>query len=157
MKKTTIEILVLFLLLFAAESSAFAQGGPPPGGGRRGGFDPEEMVKREKQNVYKIIEDLSDDQKMLLDGIYDEFNVSFRELRDEIRKTRDFQNMRPKMEALRDEKNELIKDVLNEEQFARYMGMMEKQQKKRKENMQRRGEQRDQQNTPASEEESQGN
>jgi hypothetical protein len=106
-------------------------GGPPPGGGGPGGFDPDEMVKREKQNVYKSITDLTDDQITLLDGIYEEFSVSFKEIRDEVMKTRDFQNMRPKMEALMKEKDDLIRDVLNEEQFAIYTAIVEDRRRQR--------------------------
>jgi hypothetical protein len=115
---------MLFTLFFAPAASIYAQpqGGRGPG---PGGFDPDEMVKREKQNLFKSIEDLTDDQKLLLDGIYDEFALSIRELRDEMRQTRDFQAMRPKMMALREEKDGLIKDVLNEGQYAIYLGLME--------------------------------
>jgi hypothetical protein len=96
------------------------------------------MIKREKQNVYKAVEDLSADQKLLLDGIYDEFSLSFKELRDEMMQSRDFQAMRPKMEALRDEKDGLIKDVLSEDQFLIYQGLMDNRRKQMQENMQRR-------------------
>jgi len=144
MKNTGKTIIITALLLLAGSVSLFAQQGPPPGGppgGGRGGFDPDEMVKREKQNVYKAIEDLSDDQKLLLDGIYDEYIVSFKELRDEMRESRDFQAMRPKMDALRNEKDQLIKDVLNEDQFAIYQGIMDSRRRQMRENMQRRQDQ----------------
>ena len=137
MKNRGIQILLSSLIVLSAVT-AFAQG-PPPGGrqGRGRGFNPDEMIQREKQNVYKAIEDLSEDQKLLLDGIYDEYGTSFKELRDEVMETRDFQSMRPKMLALRDEKDGLIKDVLNEDQFALYQGLMDKQQRQRREAMER--------------------
>jgi hypothetical protein len=142
MRKDIFLALMIFLSITAG-MSAFAQ---RPGGGRGpGGFDPDEMIKREKQNVFKAIEDLSDDQELLLDGIYDEFSLSFKELRDEMRQTRDFQAMRPKMEALRDEKDGLIKDVLSEDQFVIYEGLMDNRRKQMQENAQRR---RDGQNRP---------
>lgn len=135
MRKDVFLGLMVFLSITTA-ISAFAQ---RPGGGRGpGGFDPDEMIKREKQNVFKAVEDLSDDQKLLLDGIYDEFSLSFKELRDEMRQTRDFQAMRPKMEALRDEKDGLIKDVLSEDQFLIYQGLMDNRRRQMQENMQRR-------------------
>lgn len=136
MKKEFVLVSLTVLLSFVLIVPAFAQG---PGGGRGpGGFDPDEMIKREKQNVFKAIEDLSDDQKLLLDGIYDEFSLSFKELREEMMQTRDFQAMRPKMEALRDEKDGLIKDVLSAEQFVIYQGLMENRRRQMQENMQRR-------------------
>lgn len=132
MKEIERQSLIIILLMCTGLTPLFAQGPPPggPGGGPgRGGFDPDEMIKREKQNVYKAITDLSDDQKLLLDGIYEEFSITFKELRDEMRATRDFQAMRPKMEALRTEKNELIGDVLNDDQYAIYLSLVEERRK----------------------------
>lgn len=83
-------------------------------------MSPEDMVAREKQNVYKELENLSADQKLLLDGIYDEFTQTFKEARDEIMKTRNWDKMREKMEELRIEKDGLIGDVLNDDQFLVY-------------------------------------
>jgi len=125
---------ILFLIL-STSISVFAQ----PRGRGPGSFDPDEMIKREKQNVFKAIADLSDDQKLLLEGIYDEFSMSFKELREEMMQTRDFQAMRPKMQALRGEKDGLIKDVLNEDQFLIYRGIMDNRRRQMEENVQRRG------------------
>ena len=140
MKRISIQSIIVIIALTSFAQIPFAQGqGRPPGGRGPGGFDPNEMVKREKQNLYKKVEDLSEDQKMLLDGIYDEFAVSIGELREEMRQTQDRQSMRPKMMALRDEKDELIKDVLNEQQFGIYEAMMENNRKQMRERMQQRG------------------
>lgn len=146
MKLINKQILLLTFLLFAGLTSLLAQGPPPgggpgrgPGGGRGPGFDPDEMIKREQQNVYKAITDLSDDQKLLLDGIYDEFSLSFKELREEMRETRDFKAMRPKMEALQAEKNELFGDVLNEDQYAIYLNLVEERKKQRANRSQNNG------------------
>jgi hypothetical protein len=146
MLKIRNSILLAIMTLFVS-TQLMAQGGPPPGGGP-GGFDPDEMVKREKQNVYKEITDLSDDQKTLLDGIYEEFSVSFKEIRDEVMKTRDFQNMRPKMEALMKEKDDLIRDVLNEDQFAIYNGIVEDRRKQRQARMPQNDQPQPTENTP---------
>ena len=129
----SLAIMTLFVSVQLMAQTGPPPGGPPPGGGGPGGFDPDEMVKREKQNVYKEITDLTEDQKTLLDGIYEEFSVSFKEIRDEVMKTRDFQNMRPKMEALMKEKDDLIRDVLNEDQFAIYTGINEARRRQRQE------------------------
>ena len=78
------------------------------------------MIKREKQALYTKITDLSEDQKLLLDGIYDEFGVTLKETFEEIRNSGSREGMREKMMALRKEKDELVKDVLNEDQFVIY-------------------------------------
>ena len=123
MKTSGIQTLIFSALFCTFSISLFAQPGGGPGG--PGGFDPDEMIKREKQNVLKAVTDLTDDQKLLLDGIYDEFSMSFKELREEMMQSRDFQAMRPKMEALRKEKDDLMRDVLNEDQFNIYLGIVE--------------------------------
>ena len=97
--------------------SSFSQ---PPGGRRGGG--PDEMIKREKQALYTKITDLSDDQKLLLDGIYEEFGVTLKETFEEMRNSSstDREGRRAKFMALRKEKDELVKDVLNEDQYKIY-------------------------------------
>lgn len=107
---------LLFSATFIVLSlTAFSQ---PPGGRRGGG--PDEMIKREKQAVYTKITDLSEDQKLLLDGIYEEFGTTLKETFEEMRSSGSREGMREKMTALRKEKDELVKDVLNEEQFKIY-------------------------------------
>ena len=87
-----------------------------------------DMVSREKQTLYKNISDLSEDQKLLLDGIYDEFALTMKQNMEEMRNNRgsmDRESMRAKMDALREEKNNLIKDVLNSDQYAIYLDQIE--------------------------------
>jgi len=94
---------------------------------RGGRFDPNELILREKQNLYREVASLSNDQIMLIDDIYDEYAQSLTELRDEVRKTRNWEEMRPKMQALRAEKDGLMIDVLNENQYAVYQQLSESQ------------------------------
>ncbi len=96
-----------------------------PGGG------PEVMLAREKQNVLENVENLSEDQKMLVSGIYDEFTVSLKEKFEEARESGSREGMREKMQALRAERDALIKDVLNEEQFMTYKRLTERKRGKR--------------------------
>lgn len=128
----TISNLVFVWVVFLGTGLAplFAQG--PPGG--PGGFDPDEMIKREKQNIFKALTDLTDDQKLLMDGIFDEFALSFKEIREEMMQTRDFQAMRPKMEALRKERDGLVRDVLNDDQYNTYLGVIEERRKQQRAN-----------------------
>lgn len=113
MKKIQFLAVVAFLGL---SFTAFSQGPE----GRRAGGGPEEMIKREKQALYGKVEDLNSDQKLLLDGIYEEFQVTLEETREELRGSGDRDSRREKMETLRAEKDTLIKDVLNEDQYAIY-------------------------------------
>ncbi|MFY0687085.1 MAG: hypothetical protein JXQ90_07975 [Cyclobacteriaceae bacterium] len=142
----TIKILPVLMLLFIG----FISAAQPP---RGGGFDPQDMAKREKEVLIKKLDGLTEDQNLLLSGIYDEYGQSFAEIRNEMRQTRNFEGMRAKMTALRSEKDQLIKDVLNADQFAVYEGLMEDGRKQREERMRQRGEQggprRNQSTTPA--------
>lgn len=113
------------LILFIGTSFSLAAqppGGGRPGGGRPGG-SPEETVKREKQTLYSKVDDLTDDQKLLLDGIYEEFVVTLEEGMKELRESNDREGRREKMQALRKEKDTLIADVLNEDQFKIYQSI----------------------------------
>ena len=83
-------------------------------------FNPEEMVQREKEMVFKEVDNLSSMQTELLNGIYDEFAVTMTETFEEIRATRNWKEMRPRMRALQEDKDLLIKDVLNASQFNKY-------------------------------------
>ncbi|MEQ8882029.1 MAG: hypothetical protein RLQ12_20490 [Cyclobacteriaceae bacterium] len=102
---------LLVLVLVLTVTAVFAQ---------RGGFDRSEMVKREKENVFSKVEGLSADQKLLLEGIYEEYGVTMDETIEEIRKSGDFSQFRTKMPALQKEKDLLVKDVLNAEQYVTY-------------------------------------
>tara|TARA_B100000508_G_C11445508_1_gene271143 strand:- start:483 stop:863 length:381 start_codon:yes stop_codon:yes gene_type:complete len=101
---------LLIFLCICGFTTIYAQ---RPGGG------PETMIAREKQAVLEKITDLSEDQQLLLDGIYDEFAVSLKEL-FENRTPGSREGMREKFRALRTEKDDLIKDVLKEEQYTIY-------------------------------------
>lgn len=131
MKKSQSVSSILIILLSIISFGAIAQ---PPAGR----LSPEEMAQREKQNLYKKITDLSEDQTALVDGIYDEFAQSLDEARKEARENRDREAMRTKMTALREEKDGLMKDVLNDSQWAIYEEMNAAQKKKMEERRQQR-------------------
>ena len=98
---------------------------------QRGG-GPSEFIEREKQAVFKKIEDLSDDQMLLIGGIYDEFGVSLREVFQNRDENTSRESMRAKIEALRTEKDALIGDVLNKEQYVIYAEVSTGQRKREK-------------------------
>jgi len=118
------KLLLVIVIMFSSVSSIIAQRGG-------GGFNRNDMILREKQNLYKELASLSEDQKMLINGIYDEFSQSLGEAMEEVRKTRDWEKMRPTMQALRIEKDELMFDVLNEDQYAVYQELSETQREQR--------------------------
>ena len=109
----TLIILLLGLLTFNTASA------------QRPGGSIEERVAREKQVLMKKVTDLSADQTMLLDGIYDEYGVSLQETFNEVRSTGNWKELRGKMTALREEKDGLIKDVLNDEQYKIYLSIVQ--------------------------------
>lgn len=106
MKKT---ILILYLI-----ASSFIANAQRPGGG------PEEALAREKQVVLEKVENLSADQKALITGIYDEFTTTLKETFEEARSSGNREGVREKIQELRAEKDLLMQDVLDEEQFAKY-------------------------------------
>ena len=114
--KVLFNVLVL-VISFTTLNAQPGRGGRPPGGG------PEEMLSREKQALYKQVTDLTEDQKLLIDGIYEEFAVTLKETFEEMRQTNDREARREKMQSLRKEKDDLIADVLSEEQYAIYTSL----------------------------------
>ncbi|MEO9871946.1 hypothetical protein [Ekhidna sp.] len=108
MKKLLIGILALSSLSIMAQ--------PPVG------LNFNEMVLREQENVMKI-EGINWMQEELLEGIYKEYGQTIKETFEEIRKTRNFGEMRTKMSSLQEEKNLLVKDVLNNDQYQKYMAI----------------------------------
>ena len=133
MKKITVLILsILAVLVFTGDLYA------------QRGWDPKAAATREKNMLYKKAEGLTEDQKMLIEGIYDEYAVSMDEIVQVVRKTRNWREMRPKMTALREEKTLLMQDLLNDTQYAVYANMMAQQEKQ----LQQRRQQREQQAPP---------
>ena len=93
-------------------------------------MDPSDMVNREKQYLYDHLPNVSTDQKELMEGIYAEFLQSITEYRDDVQSGKmERGKMYENMAKLRDEKNLLMKDLLNDEQYSIYMSMVEKNQK----------------------------
>ena len=104
---------------------AFAQ---EPGGQRR---DPAEMIKKEKAMITDNITTLSDDQKLMIDNVFVDYEASMKKARAE--NSGDIGGMREIMQSVRSEKDEAIKGILDEEQNAQYAELVNKgRQEKRK-------------------------
>ncbi|MFY0653409.1 MAG: outer membrane beta-barrel protein [Cyclobacteriaceae bacterium] len=109
MKSLVKRFKILVMLFFMTIGSLFAQ---RPSA--------EDMVKREKQNIYSQVEDITPAQKKLLEEIYTEYAATFKEKMDEIRRTRNYSKYRSTMSSLRQEKDGILADVFNDEQFEVY-------------------------------------
>lgn len=107
--------LILFISLLSF-NMALAQ---------RPGGSIEERVAREKQVLMKKITDLSPDQSMLIDGIYDEYGTTLQETFNEVRASGNWKELRGKMTALKEEKDGLIKDVINDDQYEIYLSVVQ--------------------------------
>jgi protein CpxP len=109
-KKT---LLVIIGVLVA--HLTMAQGGQRP--------DPEEMVKREKTLVLDSIPTLSEDQKMLLDMVYEDYAVSMKSV-FEGAAGGNREGIREKMQAVRATKDESLEGIFSEEQNTKYKQLM---------------------------------
>lgn len=109
--KTTRTLLLLALVIVMSQwAMAQGQGGQRP--------NPAEMVKREKAMILEKITSLSDDQKLILDQVYTDYENSITKLREESSGNRE--GMREKMQAIRATKEEALQGLLNEEQNEQY-------------------------------------
>ncbi|MBN1924560.1 MAG: hypothetical protein JW798_01885 [Prolixibacteraceae bacterium] len=98
----------------------------PPGPGQ---FDPEEMVKRQTE---QMVEDLSlnDDQTKKVEAINRKYGEKTREMFQSAQGN--FEGMREKMETIREEKNGELKAVLTEDQYNKYIEIEKKRMEERR-------------------------
>lgn len=89
------------------------------------GFDVKVMLQRQKETIFKKVENLSPLQKELINGIYDEYGVTLTETFEEVRASGSWAGLREKMEGLGEERNLLVKDVLNDEQYVVFLKIVE--------------------------------
>ncbi|MFT7034788.1 MAG: hypothetical protein ACJA2S_003306 [Cyclobacteriaceae bacterium] len=113
------KVLLLIIGVFTAQL-AIAQG---PGGGQGGQRrSPADMVKVEMTMVLDSITSLSEDQKMIIDAVYEDYQTSLTTLLTESAGNRE--GMREKMQAIRATKDESLEGVLTEEQVIKYKELM---------------------------------
>ena len=92
-------------------------------GGQRQRMDPAQMVAAEKQIVLDSIDGLNEEQKLILNEIYKDYEKSLTAARASA-DTGNREEMRAAMTTVRDEKNASLKAILTEDQYLRYDAMM---------------------------------
>jgi hypothetical protein len=115
--KRTIIMSVIIIGIFIQPISASAQGG------QRQRMDPAQMVAAEKQIVLDSITDLNDEQKLIINEIYKDYEESLTTMRASADQG-NREEMRAAMTSLRNEKNESLKAILTEPQYLKYDAMM---------------------------------
>ncbi len=98
---------ILILLMTLMVSGSMAQG-------QR--MNLADRMDREKKMLYDSIADLSDDQKLLIDQVYLEVSSSVQALQD----SGDMALFREKLPEIQEKKVNAFRDIMSEEQFARF-------------------------------------
>lgn len=98
---------------------------------QRRNFDPTQMANREKEKVYEKLAALTDDQKAIIDVIYENYATSFAEARKNMTPG-DREGMRESMMKVRKEKDDSMKEILTAEQFTEYETLLEELRKNRR-------------------------
>ena len=113
-KKTLLIIMSVFTAQLSIAQGFGGQGGQRP--------DPAQMVKVEKALVLDSITTLSDDQKMLIDMVYEDYSASMKTVFEEAGENRE--GMREKMQAVLTTKDESLEGIFSEEQNTKYKALM---------------------------------
>ena len=103
------KVNLIFLIVFIAVSAGIAQ---------ERTWDPEVMAEREKQVVLDSIPDLSDDQKLVIGEIYQNYAERIKASLDS--SAGDREKMRTAFMEARTAKNELLQEILTADQWAVY-------------------------------------
>jgi hypothetical protein len=107
------------IMTFCSFSISQAQdANPPQQRSQRGG----QFAAMEKQLVLDSLQDLSNDQKLIIESIYTDFEAAINEARAGA--TGDREAMRSTMMGIRDSKNEALQAVLSEEQYKEYEALI---------------------------------
>ena len=107
--------IYLLGILVGISSSSFGQGGP----GMGGQFDPAKMVAAEKQLLLDSITGLNDDQKLIIDQIYKDYEATFAKARESANPD-NREAMRENMLRIRGEKTDALQAILTAEQFSHF-------------------------------------
>lgn len=94
-------------------------------------------VQIEKDSVLVKISNLSADQKLIIESLYADYEASLKKLAQVGRD--DPQAFRQNMQKANQEKNQMMKEVLDEEQWAIFDEMLQVEREKRRQNRGERG------------------
>ena len=113
-------LLGLSIIFSLAATTSMAQGGGPGGGNRS---NPAEMVAKEKQMLLDSIPSINEDQRVILDIIYTDYETEISNQRANANPD-NREAMRTQMRTIRDQKNESLKAILTEDQYKKYNALM---------------------------------
>ena len=99
-------------------------------------MDPEAIVKKENELIFAGIEGLTDKQKEKITKINEDFAAAASDLIDN--RTGNRQEMREKMQALRQEKEKSMQEVFTGMQFEKYKTLMADMRNERRDNRKNR-------------------
>lgn len=105
---------------------------PPGGQGQGRQFDPEQMIKRQTDQMVTDL-GLNADQTKKVEALNRKYSDKMREMFQANRDAGgDFSQMREKMTALREEKNKELKPILTEDQMKKYLELEQKRMEERR-------------------------
>lgn len=110
------------LLLLVIPTLVLAQQGPSVQGRM---VDPEQMANDEKQLLYDSISGLSEDQKIIIDEIYKDFNVASSKA-SEGTDPSNREAFRETMMSIRKEKDEALQAILTSDQYSTFQQLLTK-------------------------------
>jgi hypothetical protein len=127
------KLLLILVTALILPVIGMAQGGP--GGGRQ--FDPERLVAAEKKLLLDSITGLNDDQKLIIEAIYDDYGSALTSARENMSPD-NREAMRKTMIELRDKKSQALKEILTDEQMKSFEAMLERRRAQMRQRRQRR-------------------
>ena len=104
---------------------------------RPGRVNPAKRVQMEKDSVLAKITNLSDDQKLIIESLYSDYESSLSKLTAGGRD--DPQAFRQNIQKAAEEKNQMMKEVLDDEQWTIFNQMLEDERERRKQRRNDRG------------------
>ncbi|MEN8251256.1 MAG: hypothetical protein ABFS32_20155 [Bacteroidota bacterium] len=115
----------LYLIIIILFSSGISHAQNPQGRqGRQGNMrDPAQIANLEKQMILDSITTLNEDQKLIINHIYNDFGEAIKKARTGMEPGNP-EGMRDKMMKVREQKDDALKAILTEEQYKKYERIM---------------------------------